>query len=263
MDAGALSRLADTLCDARLSASPLPDIADADSPQTVTDGYAAQAALHERYCAATGGNLSGWKVGATTTDMQAYLGVDGPAYGRILSTNMHETGAALAAAGFCNPGIECEIALRIGADAEDRTYDRETIGDIIDTVIPAIELVENRYGDFLARGTPTLIADDFFHKACVLGAPVPDWRGIDLATVAGRTLIAGDEKGNGLGADVMGHPLEAVVWLANKLAEHGGGLKAGQIVLTGSVAPVIWIENPTAEARIELDGLGSVSLSIV
>lgn len=263
MDAGALSRVADILCAARLSASALPDIADTDAPQTVTDGYEAQEALHKRYRAATGGNLSGWKVGATTSDMQTYLGVDGPAYGRILSTNMHETGATLAAAGFCNPGIECEIALRIGSDAEDRTYDRETIGEIIDTVIPAIELVENRYGDFLARGTPTLIADDFFHKACVLGAPVPDWQGIDLAAVAGRTLIDGDEKGNGIGADVMGHPLEAVVWLANKLAEHGGGLKAGQIVLTGSVAPVLWIDSATAQARIELDGLGSVSLSIV
>lgn len=263
MDADALSRVAEILCDARLSARALPDIADADSPQTVAEGYAAQAALHNRYCAATGGNLAGWKVGATTRDMQTYLGVDGPAYGRILSTNMHETGATLGAAGFCNPGIECEIALRIGADAEDRTYDRKTIGDIIDTVIPAIELVENRYGDFLVRGTSTLIADDFFHKACVLGAPVSDWRGMDLAAVTGRTLIDGDEKGNGIGADVMGHPLEAVVWLANKLAEHGEGLKAGQIVLTGSVAPVIWIDSATALARIELDGLGSVSLSIV
>jgi 2-keto-4-pentenoate hydratase len=240
----------------------MPDLSCADEPQTIADGYAAQAALHRHFCDRTGSTLIGWKIGATTTDMQKYLGVDGPANGRILPTNMRENGATLASAGFCNPGIECGIALRIGSDAEDKTYTRETIGGIIDTVLPAIEIVENRYGNFLARGTPTLIADDFFHKACVLGPPVTDWRDIDLAAIAGCTRIDGTEKGRGTGADVMGHPLEAVAWLANTLADHGERLVAGQIVLTGSAAPVIWVDTPTAAAEIELESLGAVRLEI-
>jgi len=262
MKADALKRIAGMIGDARLAAQPVPELSDADEPQTIADGYAAQAALHRYFCDRTGSALVGWKVGATTTDMQKYLGVDGPAYGRILSINVHENGATLATSGFCNPGIECEIALRIGSDAEDKIYNRETIGGIIDAVLPAIEIVENRYGDFLARGTPTLIADDFFHKACVLGMPVTEWRDIDLAAIAGCTWIDGTEKGNGTGADVMGHPLEAVAWLANTLANHGERLVAGQIVLTGSVAPVIWIESTTASAEIELENLGAVRLEI-
>lgn len=262
MEADALNRIASLIGDARLAAQPVPELSDADEPQTIADGYATQAALHRYFCDRTGSALVGWKVGATTTGMQKYLGVDGPAYGRILSANVHENGVTLAGVGFCNPGIECEIALRIGSDAEDKIYTRETIGGIIDAVLPAIEIVENRYGDFLARGTPTLIADDFFHKACVLGMPVTDWRDIDLAAIAGLTRIDGIEKGSGIGADVMGHPLEAASWLANTLASHGERLVAGQIVLTGSVAPVIWIESTTASAEIELENLGAVRLEI-
>ena len=107
-----------------------------------------------------------------------------------------------------------------------------------------------------------MIADDFFHKACVLGTPVSDWQDIDLAAIAGRTRIDGIEKGSGTGADVMGHPLEAVAWLANTLADHGHRLAAGQIVLTGSVAPVIWIEGSPCQAEIALEALGTVLIKI-
>jgi 2-keto-4-pentenoate hydratase len=95
-----------------------------------------------------------------------------------------------------------------------------------------------------------------------MGDEIEDWQNIDLAATAGRTLIDGDEKGHGTGAEVMGHPFEALAWLANTLTEHGERLMAGQIVLTGSVAPVIWVDQSDAEARIDLDGLGSVGVSI-
>lgn len=261
MDKGVRARVAELLGAARLSAQPVPGIPRQDAPQTIADGYAVQETLHRYLSERTDSTLAGWKIGATTAGMQAYLGVDGPAYGHILSANVYEPGAVLSASDFCNPGIECEIAVRIGTDAGTGTYTRETVGEIIEAVVPAIEIVENRYGDFLARGTPALIADDFFHKACVLGTPVMEWQGIDLAAVKGRTLIDGVEKGSGTGADVMGHPLEAIAWLANTLAARGDQLTARQIVLTGSVAPVIWIDGPAAVAEIRLDGLGDVRVA--
>lgn len=263
MDAEARSRTAALIGAARLAAAPVPDIAGADCPDSIPDGYAVQDALHEYFRTQTNSSLAGWKIGATTTSMQAYLGVDGPAYGRVMASNVYENGASIAAAGFCNPGIECEIGMRIGRDATDTAYTRDTVGDIVETVFPAIEIVENRYGDFLARGTPTLIADDFFHKACVLGNEIADWQSIDLVATAGRTLIDGIEEGSGTGAEVMGHPFEALAWLANTLADHGERLRTGQIVLTGSVAPVIWIERDTVEAEIELDDLGKVRLTLI
>lgn len=261
MDAAAISRCAALIGGARLAAAPVPDLADADRPERIADGYSVQAALHDYFREHTGSTLAGWKIGATTGSMQAYLGVDGPACGRMMSDNVYENGTSLAASGFCNPGIECEIGLRIGADSAGGAYTRDSVGDIVDTVFPAIEIVENRYGDFLARGTPTLVADDFFHKACVLGAEISDWRDIDLAALVGRTRIDGVEKGRGTGAEVMGHPFEALSWLANTLAAQGEQLTAGQIVLTGSVAPVIWVESETATAEIALDRLGSVSVA--
>lgn len=190
------------------------------------------------------------------------MGVEGPAYGRILSENVHASGDVLAASNFCNPGVECEIAVRIGTDAKDEIYSRDTIGGIIDGVLPAIEIVENRYRDFLALGTPMLIAEDFSHRACVLGSPITEWRDIELSSVYGRTLISGVEMGSGIGADVMVHPLEATVWLANTLASHGERLTAVQVVLTGSVAPVIWIDTPAATADVTLKNLGVVRIEI-
>jgi 2-keto-4-pentenoate hydratase len=262
MEAAALHRAAGLLGAARTAANPVPGLAE-NQPSTIADGYAVQAALHRYFLANSDAVLAGWKIGATTPAMQTYLGVDGPAYGRILSTNVHPPAARLPRTGFCQPGMECEIAVRVGRNATDIPYTRDTVGDIVDDVMPAIEIVENRYGDFLSRGTPTMIADDFFHKACVLGAGNTDWRTIDLAAVAGRTLVDGAEKGSGRGSDVMGHPLEAVAWLANMLAERGEVLAAGQIVLTGSVAPVIWIDEFPCRTDIELDGLGSVSVELV
>ena len=262
MEAGALARTADMLGQARMAAQLVPEIPRADIPQTISDGYAAQAELHRYFCDRTGGTLAGWKVGATTSDMRAYLGVEGPAYGRILSENVHTSGDVLAASTFCNPGVECEIAVRIGTDAKEEIYSRDTIGGIIDALLPAIEIVENRYRDFLALGTPMLIDDDFFHKACVLGSPITEWRDIDLSTVKGRTLIDGVEKGSDTGADVMGHPLEAIAWLANTLASHGERLIAGQVVLIGSMATVIWIDTPAATADVTLKNLGAVRIGI-
>ena len=262
MDAAALSRTAALIGAARLAALPVPGIGEADRPSSIEGGYAVQAALHDYFRSKTGSSLAGWKIGATTTSMQKYLGVDGPAYGRVITANVYDNGASLPASGFCNPGIECEIGMRIGADATGGGYTRDTVGAIVGAVFPAIEIVENRYGDFLARGTPTLIADDFFHKACVLGDEISDWQSIDLAATAGSTLIDGTEKGTGTGAEVMGHPFEALAWLANTLGAHGERLTAGQIVLTGSVAPVIWVDGSNAHAEISLDNLGTVGVNL-
>lgn len=262
MDNAAIVAAASRIGAARITASPVPDLQGAEQPGDIADGYRLQSAVHDYLKDETGSSLAGWKIGATTASMQDYLGVDGPAYGRVMASNVHRNGASLAAAGFCNPGIECEIAMRLDSDSGLAPYMSDTVGDIVGSIFPAIEIVENRYGDFLARGTPTLIADDFFHKACVLGDEITDWEGIDLAAVVGRTLIDGKEEGSGTGAEVMGHPFEALAWLANTLTEHGEKLRAGQIVLTGSVAPVIWIERESAQATIELDGLGAVSVSL-
>lgn len=261
MDRDAIARTAALLGAARLASAGVPDVAPEDAPSSAADAYEVQSALHA-YLESNGqGTPAGWKIGATTDGMQRYLGVVGPASGRVFDANIYTDGAALLSTAFCQPGIECEIAVRIGRDADARIYDREMVGDLIDGVLPAIEIVENRYGDFLGRGTPTLIADDFFHKAAVLGTERSDWRRLDLAALRGRTSVDGIGRGTGTGADVLGHPLEAVAWLANAVQERGEYLSAGEIVLTGSLPPVIWLEDFPARAEIDIEALGRVTVS--
>ena len=104
---------------------------------------------------------------------------------------------------------------------------------------------------------PTLVADDFFAAACVLGLAVPRSGAPDVREVAGRALINGAETGKGTGADVLGHPHNALAWLANHLALEGKGLHKGQIVLTGSVIKTAWMK-PGDRVVMELAGLGKV-----
>jgi 2-keto-4-pentenoate hydratase len=262
MDAEAVLRAARLLGEVRIEALPVPLIPDEDLPATKEDGYLVQQALHDYLRRNGQGNLAGWKIGATTANMQAYLGVTEPAFGRVMSGTMIENGASLVSPGFCNPGVECEIAVRLTADAEGGNYTRESVADLIGAILPAIEVVENRYGDFAERGTPTLIADDFFHKACVLGPEVSDWESLDLAGLAGWVRIDGNEKARGNGAAVMGHPLEAIAWLANTLAAQGGRLRKGEFVLTGSVTPVMWLDSFPCHAEIAFDDIGNVSLEL-
>src|SRR6202000_2786929 len=106
-------------------------------------------------------------------------------------------------------------------------------------------------------GAPTLIADDFFAAGCVLGEPVARIAAPDLLKVTGRALGNGKEAGRGPGADVLGHPANALAWLANHLAEDGKGLHAGQIVLTGSLVKTAWLKAGD-HVVMELDGLGRV-----
>ena len=204
MDAKAILRTAQLLGEARIAAEHVPPIPNGDLPKTSEDGYAVQKALNDFLRKNFQGEPVGWKIGATTDAMQHYLGVTEPAYGRIMSGNVIQNGNALPSDNFCNPGIECEIAFRLGRSSNGEKYTRESVADLIVSVMPAIEIVENRYGDFEDRNTPTLIADDFFHKACVLGNELGDWHSVDLAELFGTVQIDGKNLAEGQGSNVLG-----------------------------------------------------------
>lgn len=227
-------------------------------PRSEADGYAIQAALHEWLHDAGQGRRLGFKIGCTTPVMQKLLGINTPAYGGILAANCHADGQHFPASRFRRLGIECEIAVRMGADLAPggAPYGREDVAGAVAECMAAMEIVDDRYGAYRPSDVPLLIADDFFHTACILGPARRDWRGIDLAAAGCRTNIDGAEAAAAVGAHVMGHPFEALAWLANKLAAQGRTLAAGQLVLTGSVPAVQWIKG--GAAVISVDGLGEV-----
>jgi 2-keto-4-pentenoate hydratase len=228
-------------------------------PTSEDEAYGVQAALHAWQLEQGQGAIAGYKIGCTTPVMQEIVGVPSPVFGGVLDSNVYQDEAALPFADFQQVGIECEIAVQLAYDlaASDDPYDREQIEQAIGACRVAIEIVDNRYGDFLSLPAPLLVADDFFQSACVLGPQITDWRGLDLAAVEGRTFVNGKFAGSGPGLEVLGHPLEAVVWIANRLSGLGRGLKAGQFILTGSLVAVQWLD-ATGEAVVSIDGLGDV-----
>lgn len=240
----------------RLTPLP-PDCAPADLPAA----YDIQDALHDWFAAEGVGAQIGHKIGCTTPVMQRYMSVDGPSYGGMLAATTFDGPKRFERNAFQAPGVETEITVRIGRDvpASATPYTRETIAGFVDSCMPSMEIVDNRYGDFMALGIPLLVADDFFHGACVHGAPKSLAVLGDLSVLRAAAFADGASFGTGTGADVLGHPLEAVAWLANTLAGRGRGLAAGQLVMTGSMVVTKWIDAPPNEIRIEIEGLGGVS----
>src|SRR5262245_50099734 len=229
--------------DQRLSRTPIGALPEDCRPRDEPEGYAVQEALH-RLLAATGlGPIAGHKIGCTTPVMQAYLGIRNPCAGSVHAGTAHRGEARVRHADYVRVGVECEIAVRLGTDLEasGAPFDRSRVGGSVEAVLVAMEIVDDRYRNYRTLDVPTLIADDFFNAGCVLGTPVARWRDLDVSGLTGVTRVNGKEVGRGEGRAVMGHPFEALAWLANLRAGLGFGLRAGEFVLLGSVVETRWV----------------------
>ncbi len=206
-------------------------------PHSLEEGYAIQdamAALH-------GGELIGWKIAATSTEGQRHIGVTEPLAGRLFAEFCHPDGARLPAGKLHMRVAEAEFAFRMAKDLPPRAsrYATAEVMEAVATLHLAIEVPDSRYRDFARVGAPQLVADDSCACFFVLGDEAVGWRTIDLAAhpVVGHKNGAVAERGSG--ADVLGDPRIALAWLANDRAARGDGLKAGQIVTTGTcIKPV-------------------------
>jgi len=164
----------------------------------------------------------------------------------------------LAAEDYCRLGVETEIAFRLGADLPQDGDPRE-VAAAVESCMAAIELIEDLGYDYKQLDAPAMVAGNVWNAGVVLGTPVTGWRDQDLARATARLSINGREIGSGNGGDVMGHPLNALAWLADKLAAAGTPLRHGMVVMTGSMVP---IQYPVAgdQVVIEVSGLGSAEL---
>jgi 2-keto-4-pentenoate hydratase len=230
------------------------------APTTEIEGAAAQRALARLTGAEPPG---GFKIGATGRRMQEYLGLSGPIAGFMAAGGIHASGATLRFDDFVHPGVECELAVRLAHHLPPGPCTMEQAADAIGELFAAIEIVENRYGDLAELGTPTLVADQMFHAAAVVGDPCEtDWHALDLAALAGGITVDGRVRGEGVGADLLGHPLRCLVWLAGSpVAAAFDGLQAGQVVLLGSVTPPIWLTGP-ASVSVEFPDLAPVQVRL-
>lgn len=262
MDATSLDRAAIVIAEARARRERLAPLAPGLAPRDEAEGYAVQDRLRLHLAGRGLGAMAGCKIGCTTQVMQKYLGIDHPCAGGMSSARIYEGDRGFATADFVRPGVECEIAVELGRDLriEDAPFDRGSVAAAIGAVFAAVEIVDDRYDDWRSMALPTLIADDFFHAALVIGPRIADWRGLDLARLRGITRVNGAVVGAGVGADVLGHPLDALVWLADHRAKRGLGLRGGDIVSLGSLTETRWL-TPSDEAEIEIEALGVVRVT--
>jgi 2-oxo-3-hexenedioate decarboxylase/2-keto-4-pentenoate hydratase len=252
---------AQVIASARSSRTPLDVLPAPLRPQDEVEAYRVQEAVHELLAETSHGPLVGYKIGCTTPVMQQYLGIPNPCAGGVFAASVHPSGVTLHHRDYIRVGIECEIAVRMGRDLplSAAPFTVEDVSQAIASYMPAIEIVDDRYVDWRQTDTPTLVADDFFAAGCVLGEAVDRSEAPELLNVVGQTFINGNEVGRGTGADVMGHPHVALAWLANNLAGQCKVLRAGQIILTGSLVQTVWL-SPDDEVRVTVSGLGAVEV---
>lgn len=252
-----IARAAALLARCRLGLEPLDALPADLRPDSESDAYAIQRALHGLLSASGLGPVVGHKIGCTTPVMQAFLKIPNPCGGGVFEKTVHRSPALIAHADFVRVGVECEIVARLKSSLPPRQapYGFDEVAAAIGSVMPGMEIVDARYVDYTRLDTPTLIADDFFDAGCVLGEEQVYEAGMPLDAVVGVTRINGVEVGRGRGADVMGHPVNALVWLANQRSVLGQGITAGEFVFLGSVVETKWVARGD---RVEMDlaGLG-------
>ena len=255
------SEAAELLARARLGRERLAGLPPELRPVDIAAGYRVQEALHGRLSASGLGPLAGYKIGCTTPVMQRFLGIDHPCAGGVHAARVYRHSARLRHGAFVRVGVECEIAVFLAKDlpARERPYTTAETAPAVGACAAAIEIVDDRWLDYRAVDTPTLVADDFFNAACVVGAPQPFDGSLDLARLGGMMTVNGTVLGRGTGADALGHPLNALAWLANERS-RSGGLRAGELVLTGSLVQTHWAARGESCA-VEIERLGAVRVS--
>lgn len=215
---------------------------------TVQNAYEVQDAQLQHYLA-TGRVLAGRKVGLTSLAMQAQLGVDSPDFGFFFEDMVHHDDARIPASDFISPKVEPEFGFMLKETLQGPGVTLEQAEAAIGEVYPAIEVIDSRIADWNIKLVDT-VADNASCGAIAVGQTPLNVAVADLTSVVCTLLIDGHRVETGTGADVLGHPVAPLAWLANVLGEQGVALEAGQLVLPGSFTkamPVVANSSATAD----------------
>jgi 2-oxo-3-hexenedioate decarboxylase/2-keto-4-pentenoate hydratase len=257
-----IARAAEALCRARLERTVIAPLPEPIRPGSEEEAYLVQDELHRLLTDAGYGEIVGYKIGCTTPVMQEALGLDHPVFGGIFGPMVWHDTLEIEASRFVSCAIESEIAVRVDRDMTDGPYDRESAAGAVHSCIGAIEVMDGRYGERGVLDLETRVADDFYNGGSLLGPELEDFDPRELDRVKTRLIVNGEEAGTGSGDMVLGHPLEALAWIANTLAARGTPMRAGQFVSLGSVIRGHPMEAGD-EAVVIHDRLGEVRIRYV
>ena len=210
-------------------------------------------------------SLAGYKIAITTPAMRDMVGFQDSISGRLLRDQLHRSGDTIQARDHVRLIVEFEIAFEMARDLPviGSAWTGAAILEHVACAYPALEIADDRRADYagLKQSVLTLVADNAWNQGLVVGASVTGLDAASLLALEGVAFIDEREVGRGTGRDVLGHPLDALAWLANHLVARGLSMKAGDIVTTGSL---VKSQFPQAGNRIafRLPGLGEVELVI-
>jgi 2-keto-4-pentenoate hydratase len=234
-------------------------------PSDPAKAYAIQQAYVDRLLALRGTTAAGFKIAITTPAMREMVGFQDSVSGRLLRDQIHRSGQTIRARDYGRLIVEFEIAFQLRNDLPVRTspWSGSSILEHVGCAYPALEIADDRHADYtgLRQAVLSLIADNAWNQGLVLGEAVRTLDAAALQVVEGIAFIDGAEIGRGTGRDVLGHPLDALAWLANHLAARGLTLAGGDIVTTGSLVKSHFAA-AGQQILFRLPGFGEVSLQV-
>ena len=247
-------------CAARIRAAytgrALAPIRHAEPDATLTDAYAIQT-LNRDHWVAEGRTIAGAKIGLTSKAVQTQLGVDQPDFG-VLFADM-QVSDTVTPGRLLQPKVEAEIAFVLGRDITANIDDPAGLASAIAYALPALEIVDSRIADW-DIGMVDTVADNASSGLFVLGTEPVDIGGLDLAGCAMTMAKNGAVASQGSGAACLGNPLNALEWLVSMRIARGEPLRAGDIILSGALGPMVpAVPGDRFEAGIE--GIGGIGVT--
>jgi 2-oxopent-4-enoate/cis-2-oxohex-4-enoate hydratase len=254
--------LGDELYQALRAGKTVAPLTDREADITIEDAYHISLRMVNQRVALDGEQIVGKKIGVTSAPVQEMLGVFQPDFGFLTDAMVYPNSAEIPIAGnLIAPRAEGEIAFRLKKDLVGPGVTEEQVLDATETIIPCFEIVDSRIENWNIKIQDT-VADNASCGVYVLGPNEVDPRDFDLPNLKMRIYKNGEFHSEGLGSAVQGNPLTAVAWLANTLGEFGIPFKAGEVILSGSLAPLIPVEAGD-EMSLEIEGVGGCACKFV
>lgn len=251
-----IQKAATALMEAENEKKPITPFTSSAEEISVDDAYQIQLRqIHHKVD--NGAVIVGKKIGLTSKAMQEMFNVNEPDYGHLLNDMIYQDGDTISLDRYIQPKIEFEIAFVLKKDLKGPGVSMNDVIEATDYIVPALEIIDSRIKDWQIKYEDT-VADNGSSAGAIIGKTTARINGLDLAGMSMNVYRNNEFLDSATGAAVMGHPAQAVAWLANALGNYGISLYAGEIILAGALSKAVVIEDGDTFTA-EFDHIGSVS----